>query len=163
MAHFPLDRFIGIQFHRRSFEPNGQSILKMLGKEICVHKHGYGLVIRKKPRCPCPAKQCCVMWKTARLQVLLVLPCNKWWTLWILFIIVPFIYYLQQATVILTEVVCCKSKAVMSRAGWDMLVSRDHLCAVLLICLSWAGICNWWAGQLHWGIYTQGSLTTPYL
>ena len=30
---------------------------------------------------------------------------------------VPFIYYLQQATVLLTEVVCCKSKAVMSRAG----------------------------------------------
>ena len=104
-----------------------------------------------------------VMWKTAHLQVLLVLPCNKWWTLWILFIIVPFIYYLQQATVILIEVVCCKSKAVMFKAGWDMLVSRDHLCAVLLICLSWAGICNWWAGQLHWGIYTQGSLTTPYL
>ena len=103
-----------------------------------------------------------VMCETARLQVLLVLLCNKWWTLWILFIIVTFIYYLQQATVILTEVVCCKSKAVMSRAGWDMLVSRDHLWAVLLMCLSWAGICNWWAGTASLGYLYLIILRGPY-
>ena len=92
-------------------------------------------------------KMCSVMCETARLQVLLVLLCNKWWTLWILFIVVPFIYYLQQATVILTEVVCCKSKSVMSRAGWDMLVSRDH-CTAHLLSWSWNLQLVSWAASL---------------
>ena len=69
----------------------------------------------------------CFMWKITlcSIQVLLVLFCNKWWTLWILLMIVFFVAY--NLNLLPLEVECCKRTGLMIVFPYFSSMSRVDL------------------------------------